>query len=387
MISSTPVDGATTPTTNNLDCPRELVGRLIGKHGVSVKGIQLFSGAVIEINQQVDPSTIVIIGSSTSVALARGIVTDIVKGQFKGFKLLRELVAARNATMGVFEPSEMCVYAPGIGMFPRHQLFSAFSGTHTYDAAAATSNAHNLGDDHRGGQIACPDISHGGWSARKVSITPSSTAWPAPVVGPCCPRLTLPQTGRHVQADPPLLLQQQAPYPPAASAAAQTSMFSVPPLIGGQHCQVTTPRRSSPTAQLLASRPIYNNSNNKNYSNNNNNDHVLAVGDLTARLFSLGRALFSDDSFPFKAPPQFATDSLSLITTTPPLAASAAVDATTTTATTSRATTPVQSPARPADRESGALELLPATMLAISPAAALAVTMGPTLDLFKGPHA
>jgi polyribonucleotide nucleotidyltransferase len=74
-----PAQQATVPTQNRtaLKCPRDVVGRIIGKSGTTVKGIQRFSGAVVEIEQSNDPSSITIIGSPESVQLAESIIHDL----------------------------------------------------------------------------------------------------------------------------------------------------------------------------------------------------------------------------------------------------------------------------------------------------------------------
>lgn len=134
MAEAAPV--ATTAAAHRLtmSCPRALVGRLIGKSGTTVKGVQLFTGVVIEIDQTLDPSQIIILGSSAeSVQLAESIVQDIVNGKFKGFALLRQLVTNQAAAHSSSPPSprstpqssfsaEQYVYAPGFGLFPQRQV-------------------------------------------------------------------------------------------------------------------------------------------------------------------------------------------------------------------------------------------------------------------------
>lgn len=128
-------------------CPRDYVGRVIGKSGATVKGIQRFSGAVVEIDQLLDPSTIIILGSAESVQMATSIVQDIIAGSFKGFGLLRQVVvadqtaaapaaaaaAAEKSRGPLSDASAQYVYAPGFGMFPQRQLFAGAA------AAAATT--------------------------------------------------------------------------------------------------------------------------------------------------------------------------------------------------------------------------------------------------------
>jgi rRNA processing protein Krr1/Pno1 len=138
---------ATSENRLTMSCPRALVGRLIGKSGTTVKGVQLFTGVVIEIDQLLDPSRIIILGSSAeSVRMAESIVQDIINGKFKGFALLRQLVASQAAAdasqatgaAAAAQPSaslathaEQYVYAPGFGLFPQRQVslrLGGFSG-------------------------------------------------------------------------------------------------------------------------------------------------------------------------------------------------------------------------------------------------------------------
>jgi hypothetical protein len=120
-------------------CPRALVGRLIGKAGTTVKGIQLFSNVIVEVDQAQDPSRVIMIGAPESLRVADGIVTDIIAGNFKGFALLRELVAAKSsssisspsslatitamdASAPALHPERQYVYSPGVGLFPQRQV-------------------------------------------------------------------------------------------------------------------------------------------------------------------------------------------------------------------------------------------------------------------------
>lgn len=117
-----------------LECPRGLVGRLIGRNGTTVKGIQLFTGAVVEIVQLTDPAAITIIGPALErVTLAENIVRDIIDSRFKGFALLRQLVLSQKRSLrtppackqdGHVTPNQL-VYAPGFGLLPGRQVSRA----------------------------------------------------------------------------------------------------------------------------------------------------------------------------------------------------------------------------------------------------------------------
>jgi len=112
--------GGSKRATAVVECPRSMVGRVIGKNGNTIKALQQYSGALIQIDQTVDPTKVTISGTPNSLNLAVSMVTDIVKGTFKGFALLRQLSASpyRLPTpLGTPRP----VYAPGYGLIPPSQ--------------------------------------------------------------------------------------------------------------------------------------------------------------------------------------------------------------------------------------------------------------------------
>ncbi|KAG2499607.1 hypothetical protein HYH03_002548 [Edaphochlamys debaryana] len=101
-----------------------MVGRVIGKNGETVKALQTYTGATIQIDQSVDPTRVSISGAAYSVNLAVSIVTDIIRGSFKGFALLRQATRPANGRNGYpafTEPRP--VYAPGYGLIPASQLY------------------------------------------------------------------------------------------------------------------------------------------------------------------------------------------------------------------------------------------------------------------------
>lgn len=107
-----------------MECPRSMVGRVIGKNGETVKALQTYTGATIQIDQSVDPTRVSISGAAYSVNLAVSIVTDIIRGSFKGFALLRQATRPANGRNGYpafAEPRP--VYAPGYGLIPASQLY------------------------------------------------------------------------------------------------------------------------------------------------------------------------------------------------------------------------------------------------------------------------
>lgn len=115
-----------------LVCPRSLVGRLIGRGGTTVKGIQLFTGTVVEIVQSTEPAIITIVGPAPEhLSLAENIIRDIINGRFKGFALLRELVQkeSREPNACGQDRQKICrrqlAYAPGFGLLPERQVGQA----------------------------------------------------------------------------------------------------------------------------------------------------------------------------------------------------------------------------------------------------------------------
>ena len=123
-----------------------MVGRVIGKNGETIKALQTYTGALIQIDQTVEPTKVTISGTPHSLSLAVSMVTDIVKGTFKGFALLRQVTttggagaAAAALTAAAARPAGLPllaaaaapaaqprpVYAPGYGLIPPSQLYGA----------------------------------------------------------------------------------------------------------------------------------------------------------------------------------------------------------------------------------------------------------------------
>jgi rRNA processing protein Krr1/Pno1 len=99
-------------------CPRSMVGRVIGRSGATLKGIQLFTGAVLFVDQDSEPPTASIFGPPDAVLVARSMILDIVLDQFKGFAMLRELVNTQisGSAIRTKEPRSFFTYKPGIGL-------------------------------------------------------------------------------------------------------------------------------------------------------------------------------------------------------------------------------------------------------------------------------
>jgi rRNA processing protein Krr1/Pno1 len=99
-----------------------MVGRVIGKSGETIKALQTYTGALIQIDQTVEPTKVTISGTPHSLSLAVSMVTDIVKGTFKGFALLRQVTNAGARPMPAAPMAQpRPVYAPGYGLIPPSQ--------------------------------------------------------------------------------------------------------------------------------------------------------------------------------------------------------------------------------------------------------------------------
>ena len=61
-------------------CPKNMVGRVIGRQGDVIKGLQAITGARIQIDQAVDPCRVSIAGSDEAVESAAAAVIDISQG-------------------------------------------------------------------------------------------------------------------------------------------------------------------------------------------------------------------------------------------------------------------------------------------------------------------
>ncbi|EFJ40519.1 hypothetical protein VOLCADRAFT_99702 [Volvox carteri f. nagariensis] len=102
-------------------CPKSMIGRVIGRNGETIKALQTYTGALIQIDQTCDPTKIAISGTPQSLSLALSMVNDIVRGTFKGFALLRQ--ATGHSSRGPSQLATKPVYAPGYGLIPPSQLY------------------------------------------------------------------------------------------------------------------------------------------------------------------------------------------------------------------------------------------------------------------------
>ena len=115
-----------------VDCPRSMVGRVIGKGGETIKALQQYTGAMIQIDQSCEPTKVTVAGSAQSLQLAVSMVRDIVAGNFKGFALLRQLTSGTGPQLPQgYEQFTQAqpVYVEGYGFVPPSQVRS-HEGTH-----------------------------------------------------------------------------------------------------------------------------------------------------------------------------------------------------------------------------------------------------------------
>lgn len=112
--------------TTVVNCPRAMVGRVIGKGGETIKALQQYTGASIQIDQSFEPTAVTISGQPSAVNLAQAMVQDIVNGSFKGFAMLRQMVlhAAQAGEGGLEAAGPLPVYIEGYGFVPPTQFYS-----------------------------------------------------------------------------------------------------------------------------------------------------------------------------------------------------------------------------------------------------------------------
>jgi hypothetical protein len=135
-----------------INCPKNMVGRVIGKNGETIKALQQFTGAQIQIDQRCDPTRVSIAGPAKAMQMATSMVQDIVAGTFKGFAMLRShATQANKAPAGLeFLGQPAPVYIEGYGFIPPSQFgdpidptgaFPPIQGYNTDQANQASLNA------------------------------------------------------------------------------------------------------------------------------------------------------------------------------------------------------------------------------------------------------
>jgi len=107
-----------------INCPKNMVGRVIGKNGETIKALQQFTGAQIQIDQRCDPTRVSIAGPAKAMQMATSMVQDIVAGTFKGFAMLRSHATQANKVPAGLEflGQPAPVYIEGYGFIPPSQF-------------------------------------------------------------------------------------------------------------------------------------------------------------------------------------------------------------------------------------------------------------------------
>ena len=85
-------------------CPRNMVGRVIGKGGETIKALQQYTGAVIQIDQSQDPTRVTIAGEVKSLQLAVCMIK----------------VTRVSEGCGCFEEELLVLSRKGVGAKPLH---------------------------------------------------------------------------------------------------------------------------------------------------------------------------------------------------------------------------------------------------------------------------
>jgi len=66
--------------TRSIECPKESVGKLIGRGGETIRGIQTATGARMQIDQTRQPCQVVLAGSEACVEAGAAVVQEIIDG-------------------------------------------------------------------------------------------------------------------------------------------------------------------------------------------------------------------------------------------------------------------------------------------------------------------
>lgn len=133
-----------------VECPKNMVGRVIGKGGETIKGLQAHSGARVQVDQTVgDPCHVVIAGAPASVAYAAEAVAAIIAGGPTAQYAVPQAGAGYGGGYGGYgaiggyggyggypqaAAAAYAGYYPGYGAYP----YGVMGG---YDPAAATAAA------------------------------------------------------------------------------------------------------------------------------------------------------------------------------------------------------------------------------------------------------
>ncbi len=127
-------------------CSKQMVGRVIGRAGDVIKGLQAISGARIQIDQSIDPCRVSVTGTAEAVESAAAMVGDIAQGgstvQY-GYQVYAQRTAAgagawpqpaQQGYPGAYaQPGYAQAQGGGYPGYPPQQQYAAYPG---YAAAA-----------------------------------------------------------------------------------------------------------------------------------------------------------------------------------------------------------------------------------------------------------
>ena len=96
-----------------VECPKEMVGRVIGRGGETIKGLQSQTGARIQIDQTTSPCTVTITGNPYCVEAAARAVTDVINGGSTA-----PYSAANQHQLAAAAAAQLYGHHPGFGGHP-----------------------------------------------------------------------------------------------------------------------------------------------------------------------------------------------------------------------------------------------------------------------------
>lgn len=68
------------PTSQTVECPKQSIGRVIGRGGTTIKSLQTVSGARVQIDQSCEPCKITINGYDANVRHAAELIEEVLSG-------------------------------------------------------------------------------------------------------------------------------------------------------------------------------------------------------------------------------------------------------------------------------------------------------------------
>jgi len=98
--SAAQIIGATATASGQgqvIECPKDMVGRVIGRGGETIKGLQHHSGARIQIDQTDNPCKVSVTGAPHAIGEAMRMITDIVNGGSAAQYSVNNVAAQRPA--------------------------------------------------------------------------------------------------------------------------------------------------------------------------------------------------------------------------------------------------------------------------------------------------